>query len=133
MVDTCVFFSFIFLQFYIAPCFGVGHVGYGIAAFGAANTVTTAVLPLVLKLSGRPVVVTIASCMELSVMLTLVLWTRSRNAVLLYALAAMWGSADGIWNIIMSGLCCCHAVWLFALPFSTASRRVFEFAGCVSA
>eukprot|EP00117_Sycon_ciliatum_P040947 scpid41716/ scgid5055/ UNC93-like protein len=91
-----------YTQFFVAPCLGVGNVGFSIASFGAANVLVTALMPVMLRRTGRPLLAAVAASLEIAVLMVLLYWQRSPNAAVLYTLPAVWGAADAIWNVEMS-------------------------------
>ncbi|XP_065180777.1 protein unc-93 homolog A-like [Sycon ciliatum] len=86
-------------SFFITPCLGVGYVGYSLVCYSTGNFLGLLIIPTMMKHANKVLVILGAMLVQLSVMLTLLLWQPTENMPLLFGLVAMWGIGDAMWNV----------------------------------
>ncbi|GLH03529.1 UNC93-like protein [Gryllus bimaculatus] len=87
-------------QAFVSCAWGIRYIGYVMICYGAANSAAALVGGWAVKATGRPPVVLTAAVLHSALLLGLLHWRpHPDDAPLFFALAAVWGACDGVWNV----------------------------------
>ncbi|GLH03530.1 UNC93-like protein [Gryllus bimaculatus] len=91
-------------QAFVSCAWGIRYIGYVMICYGAANSAAALVGGWAVKATGRPPVVLTAAVLHSALLLGLLHWRpHPDDAPLFFALAAVWGACDGVWNVQVNG------------------------------
>ncbi|XP_026738964.1 UNC93-like protein [Trichoplusia ni] len=94
-----------FTQAFIGCSYGISNIGYVMICFGVFNALAAPIAGALVKLTGRfPVMVT-ALLLNVCLLSSLLWWRpRAGEGAPLFALAAVWGTADAVWLVQVNAL-----------------------------
>lgn len=79
-------------------------VGYVMAVWGLTTMLSSVLLGFAARYTGRPLLCTFAAVVDMTIMLTLLLWKPHGSRLpAFFALAALMGLVDGVWMVQMNG------------------------------
>jgi len=84
----------------VACTVGVKYIGYNMIAFGIANFVFSVIVGVLSRRLAAEALVGVATVLQLGLAVFLLVWIPDRNLTpVLFAVSALWGMCDAIWQI----------------------------------
>lgn len=91
---------------YVSCAWGIRYIGYVMMCYGAANSAAALLGGWAVKVTGRVPVVALATVAHASLLVVLLYWhPHPDDAPMFFALAAVWGACDGVWNVQVNAMC----------------------------
>ena len=73
--------------------------------FGAVDATFSLLLSKIVKWTGRPVMMAVASVINLGLLITFLIWQSSDTTVFIYFVGAgLWGFSDAVWQTQVNGI-----------------------------
>ena len=96
--------SFIYFQSYISCVFGIQMVGFVMASYGCATTLSALVTSRIAKYTGRYFLFGTAASINMAIFIILYIWVPTPDQqVLVFILAVTWGLGEGMWQTQSNG------------------------------
>lgn len=93
-------------QSYISCPFGIQMVGFVMASYGCATTVSALVTSRIAKYTGRYILFGLAACINMAIFVLLYIWVPEPGQErYVFAMAVVWGLGEGIWQTQSNGKC----------------------------
>ncbi|XP_025092541.1 protein unc-93 homolog A-like [Pomacea canaliculata] len=94
-----------FTEAFISCTLGLHMVGYVMAVWGLTTMLSSVLLGFAARYTGRPLLCTFAAVVDMTIMLTLLLWKPHGSRLpAFFALAALMGLVDGVWMVQMNAM-----------------------------
>lgn len=79
-------------------------VGFVMASYGCATTISALVTSRIAKYTGRYILFSFAAAVNLAIFILLYVWVPTENQkAYVFAMAVMWGLGEGIWQTQSNG------------------------------
>ncbi|XP_062596122.1 protein unc-93 homolog A-like [Saccostrea cucullata] len=115
-----------FTKSYISCPYGIQMIGFVMASYGCATTVSAFVTSRVAKYTGRYILFGIAVCIDMAIFVLLFVWVpKPDQKEYVYALAVVWGLTEGIFQTQSNAL--------IALLFPEKTEAAFANYHCTKA
>ncbi|XP_052673889.1 protein unc-93 homolog A-like [Crassostrea angulata] len=115
-----------FTKSFISCIFGIQMVGFVMASYGCATTISALVTSRIAKYTGRYVLFSFAAAVNLAIFILLYVWVPTENQkAYVFAMAVMWGLGEGIWQTQSNAL--------IALLFPERTEAAFANYHCTKA
>ncbi|VDN59964.1 unnamed protein product [Dracunculus medinensis] len=89
----------LFTKAYVACGLGISQIGFVMTSFGVADAICSLVFGPLMKLFGRMPLFVFGAVINMLTIMTLLIWPLNPgDTALFYAIAGVWGMADGVWN-----------------------------------
>eukprot|EP00092_Neocalanus_flemingeri_P030399 GFUD01032999.1.p1 GENE.GFUD01032999.1~~GFUD01032999.1.p1 ORF type:complete len:501 (+),score=111.97 GFUD01032999.1:117-1619(+) len=99
------FFGADFTAGFVTCAYGVHIVGRVLIVFGICDALASVGFGFVIKKIGRVPIFILGACINVLVIIIMLSWTPTSSAVgVVYLLAALWGTADAIWQTQINAL-----------------------------
>jgi len=99
------FFGADFTAGFVTCAYGVHIVGRVLICYGIFDAIASASFGFVIKVVGRWPIFVLGAVINMSVLITLFLWTPTNETwIVVYVLAAFWGIGDAIWQTQINAL-----------------------------
>ncbi|KHN86075.1 Putative potassium channel regulatory protein unc-93 [Toxocara canis] len=118
----------LYTKAYVGCGLGISQIGFVMTSFGVADAICSLVFGPLMKLFGRMPLFVFGAVINMLMIMTLMIWPLNPgDTALFYAIAGVWGMADGVWNTQINGL------WVVLsgnnLEGAFANYRVWESSG----
>merc|ERR1711892_516177 len=99
------FFGADFTAGFVTCAYGVHIVGRVLIVFGVCDALASVGFGFVIKRVGRVPIFILGACINILVIIVMLTWTPTASSVgVVYLLAALWGTADAIWQTQINAL-----------------------------
>lgn len=96
-------------------------VGFVMASYGCATTISALVTSRIAKYTGRYVLFSFAAAVNLAIFVLLYVWVPTENQkAYVFAMAVMWGLGERIWQTQSNGR------WNFHFSLSRKEKMPFK-------
>lgn len=96
--------STVILQAFVNCALGIHNVGNVMIAYGVADAICSFGFGYLMKYVGRTALFLLAASINICLIITMFTWTVNSESVLVfYAIAALWGTADAVWQTQING------------------------------
>ncbi|XP_078736011.1 protein unc-93 homolog A [Lampetra fluviatilis] len=107
-----------FTKSMVTCALGLEWIGFVMICYGAVDSVFSFFMGRISQLVGQPALFLLASLTNASLLITMYVWTpRTDQAAVLFAMAALWGAADAVWQTQLNAL--------YAVLFATNKEAAF--------
>uniref|UniRef100_A0A915AVX9 Potassium channel regulatory protein unc-93 n=1 Tax=Parascaris univalens TaxID=6257 RepID=A0A915AVX9_PARUN len=95
----------LYTKAYVGCGLGISQIGFVMTSFGVADAICSLVFGPLMKLFGRMPLFVFGAVINMLMIMTLMIWPLNPgDTALFYAIAGVWGMADGVWNTQINGL-----------------------------
>merc|ERR1712106_247646 len=99
------FFGADFTAGFVTCAYGVHIIGRVLIVFGICDALASVGFGFVIKRVGRVPIFILGACINILVIIVMLSWTPTASSVgVVYLLAALWGTADAIWQTQINAL-----------------------------
>eukprot|EP00118_Oscarella_pearsei_P018561 m.190587 g.190587 ORF g.190587 m.190587 type:complete len:440 (+) comp39435_c0_seq3:26-1345(+) len=106
-----------YTKYFVTDCIGIKMVGYVMILFGVVNALVSFLSGKLAKFTGMMPIILSGAALNMCLILVLRLWHRSPNEATIFAIAALWGIVDAIFNT--------QTVALFGTLFTDKQEAAF--------
>ncbi|VDM45928.1 unnamed protein product [Toxocara canis] len=94
----------LYTKAYVGCGLGISQIGFVMTSFGVADAICSLVFGPLMKLFGRMPLFVFGAVINMLMIMTLMIWPLNPgDTALFYAIAGVWGMADGVWNTQING------------------------------
>jgi len=99
------FFSADFTAGFVTCAYGAHIVGRVVIVFGLCDALASVGFGFIIKKIGRVPIFVLGACINVLVIIVMLSWTPTSSSVgVVYLIAALWGTADAIWQTQINAL-----------------------------
>lgn len=92
----------------MACTLGVKYIGYNMISFGINNFIFSVIVGVLARRVAAEALVGVATVLQLGLAVFLLVWIPDRNLTpVFFAVSALWGMCDAIWQIECNCKCSC--------------------------
>jgi len=96
----CIHLYLCCFQSYVACTLGVKYIGYNMIAFGITNFIFSVIVGVLARRVAAEALIGVATVLQLGLAVFLLVWIPDRNLTpVFFAVSALWGMCDAIWQI----------------------------------